>query len=134
MRNVVIAAGMYLLLLCPVLMGQSSPASSSEQKSSSAAQAARDPNQPIPARRFRPELPLQNALKIAEAYIDREHIDISSYWLSQVRFFLYGSPETPDKDKIPCWHFWWMNDSAATGDYVEILVDMKGRASRVPSM
>jgi hypothetical protein len=83
---------------------------------------------------FRPKLPLEDALKIAEAYISEKHIDISSYWLYRAIFILSGDKTTPDKDKLPCWHFWWVNDSGALGDYVEILVTMDGKAGRAPSI
>jgi hypothetical protein len=89
---------------------------------------------PLVKRTYRPKLSLQDALKIAEGYIDKEHIPISSYWLSQAKFTLYGSADTPDKDKIPCWYFWWANDKGLLGDYVEIFVDMDRKAWRVPSM
>ena len=82
----------------------------------------------------RPRLSLQDALSIAEHYIDNEHIDIASYWLYRAAFILYGDPKTPDKDKLPCWHFWWVSDSGALGDYVEILVTMDGKVWRAPSM
>jgi hypothetical protein len=82
----------------------------------------------------RPRLSLQDALLIAEHYIDREHINVSSYWLYRAVFILYGDPKTPDKDKLPCWHFWWVSDSGDMGDYVEILVAMDGKVWRIPSM
>jgi hypothetical protein len=83
---------------------------------------------------FRPKLPLQEALKIAEDYIDKSHIDISSYWLLRANFILWGEESAPDSTKIPCWHFWWVNDNGALGDYVEIIVTMDGKATRAPSM
>lgn len=83
---------------------------------------------------FRPKLSLQDALQIAQTYIDKEHIDISSYWLYRAMFILYGDSKTPDKDKLPCWHFWWVTNSGDMGDYVEILVAMDGKAWRIPSM
>jgi len=83
---------------------------------------------------FRPKLSLQEALQIAQSYIDKEHIDTSSYWLYRAMFILYGDSRTADKDKLPCWHFWWVNNSGDMGDYVEILVAMDGKAWRVPSM
>ncbi|HKF22393.1 MAG TPA: hypothetical protein VKE93_12545 [Candidatus Angelobacter sp.] len=112
--------------------GQSWPAASADQETVTPKEQ-KAANLPL-ARTFRPKLPMQDALKIAENYIDKQHIDISSYWLSQVRYILYGSENAADKDKIPCWYFWWMSDTGAAGDYVEIFVDMKGRAWRVPSM
>jgi hypothetical protein len=90
---------------------------------------------PLPVqRRFRPKLSLQNALKIAEKYVDDEHVDMSSYWLYRAKFIMMGDQNTAEKNKLPCWHFWWVNDTGTLGDYVEILVTMDGKASRAPSM
>ena len=83
---------------------------------------------------FRPKLSIQDALKVAENYIDKQHIDISTYWLYRVIYILSGDEKTPDKDKIPGWHFWWVSETGAMGDYVEIFVAMDGRANRVPSI
>jgi hypothetical protein len=84
--------------------------------------------------RFRPKLLLQNALKIAEAYIVKEHINASSYWLSEANFTLYGDNATADKDKTPGWYFCWVHDGGAQGNYIEIFVSMDGKAMRLPSM
>jgi hypothetical protein len=83
---------------------------------------------------FRPKLSMQDALKVAEAYIDKQHIDISTYWLYRVIYILSGDENTPDKDTLPGWHFWWVSETGALGDYVEIFVTMDGRANRSPSM
>lgn len=82
----------------------------------------------------RPKLPLQDALKLAEAFVSTNHIDISHYWLYRAVFILRGDPAKPDKDKTPGWHFWWVNDDGAQGNYVEIFVSMDGRCMRLPSM
>jgi hypothetical protein len=89
---------------------------------------------PLGSRQTKPKLSLQNALKIAEAYIVKEHIHASSYWLFQAKFILYGNKAGADKDKTPGWHFWWVNDGGAAGDYIEIFVSMDGKAMRLPSM
>ena len=83
---------------------------------------------------FRPRLSMQDALKVAEDYIDKQHIDISTYWLYRVIYILSGDEKTPDKDKIPGWHFWWVSETGTTGDDVEIFVTMDGRANRCPSI
>lgn len=83
---------------------------------------------------FRPKLSMQDALKIAEGYIDKQRIDISHYWLYRVIYILSGDEKTPDKDKIPGWHFWWVSETGTMGDDVEIFVAMDGRANRSPSM
>lgn len=86
------------------------------------------------ARAFRPKISLQEGLKIAEDYINQQHIDIGPFWLYRARYTLLGDEKTPDQDKIPGWHFWWVNESGALGDYVEIFVDMNGKASRLASL
>jgi len=77
---------------------------------------------------------MQDALKVAEGYIRKQDIDISPYWLYRAIFMLSGDKDTADKNKIPGWHFWWVSETGAMGDYVEIFVDMDGKAWRVPSM
>lgn len=119
-------------IACSDSAGQSSPAASGDQ----AREAKDHPAVALPPaiNTFRPKLPLQDALKIAEAFIDKQHIDISSYWLYHAILIFVGDENTPDKDKLPCWHFMWVNDSGAMGDYVEIMVTMDGKAGRAPSM
>jgi hypothetical protein len=83
---------------------------------------------------FRPKLTMQAALKMAESFIDQQHIDISTYWLYRSIYITLGDEKTPVDKKLPGWHFWWVSDTGATGDYVEIFVDMEGRVSRMTSM
>lgn len=77
---------------------------------------------------------MQAALKMAESFIDQQHIDISTYWLYRSIYITLGDEKTPVDKKLPGWHFWWVSDTGATGDYVEIFVDMEGRVSRMTSM
>ncbi|HET9282028.1 MAG TPA: hypothetical protein VFR24_08715 [Candidatus Angelobacter sp.] len=90
----------------------------------------------LPSRKagFRPRIALQDALKIAEAYIGKEHIDIRPYWLYRALFVIQSDEKTPYEKRIPGWHFWWVNENGAAGDYVEIFVDMNGNALRMPSL
>jgi hypothetical protein len=86
---------------------------------------------PLAKRSFRPRLTLQEALKLAEGYIEKEKVAISSYFLKEARMIQYGG----EKDvKEPRWFFWWVNEDGAVGDYVEITVSMEGQVSRLPSM
>jgi len=89
---------------------------------------------PVAKQIFRPSLLLQDALKIAEGFIDQQHIDISRYWLYRSTFMLLGDEKSANSNKIPGWHFWWVSDTGAMGDYVEIFVSMDGKASRMTSM
>ncbi len=86
---------------------------------------------PLARQNFKPKLTLQSALKLAESYIEKEKIDISSFYLFQAKFIAYG-----DKgNKEPAWHFWWVNQNGALGNYVEILVMIDtGSVGRLPSM
>ena len=56
---------------------------------------------------------------MARRYIRKEHVDISSYWLFEARYTVYGEQ--------PGWYFWWVNDNGANGNYVEIFVSMDGK-------
>ena len=91
---------------------------------------------PLPARvgHYRPKISLQDALKIAEDYIRKEQIDIRPYWLYRAIYILVGDEKTPDEKKLPAWHFWWVSETGTSGDDVEILVYMDGKAYRAPSM
>ena len=77
-----------------------------------------------------PKQSLQNALKIAEAYIEKNKIDISPYYLTQAKL-IYADGK---KIKETYWWFWWVKPMGALGDYVEIGVSMDGKAWRIPSM
>jgi len=86
---------------------------------------------PTTKRKFRPKVNLQRALKLAESYIEKEKIDISSFYLYQAKYILYGSKE----NQQPAWHLWWVNEDGAVGNYVEILVLINTESvSRLPSM
>ena len=86
---------------------------------------------PLAKRGFRPRLTLQQALKLAEGYIEKEKIEIASYFLLEARMIQYGG----EKDvKEPRWFLWWINENGAMGDYVQITVSMEGQVSRHPSM
>jgi hypothetical protein len=70
---------------------------------------------------------------VAEEFIASEKIDASHFWLYKANFILYGDPSKPEK-KIPGWYFWWVSDSGAQGNYIEIFVSMDQHCIRLPSM
>jgi hypothetical protein len=87
----------------------------------------------LPLKRLshRPKLSLQKALKIAEEFIEREKIDIAPYYLYEAKFTMYGSPGRQEA----CWYFWWVKETGALGDYVQLVVNTKTGAVRLlPSM
>jgi hypothetical protein len=86
---------------------------------------------PVTKGDYRPKLPLQSALKLAEGYIKKEKIDISPYYLQEAKFIMYGSKSS----QHPCWSFRWVNGNGALGDYVEIIVSIEtGTVRQIPSM
>jgi hypothetical protein len=82
----------------------------------------------------RPRLAMQDALKIAEEFIAKEHIDIAPFWLYRAMYILVADAHATSEKKLPGWHFWWVSETPEMGNYVEIFVDIDGRASRMPSM
>jgi hypothetical protein len=86
---------------------------------------------PLAKRSFRPRLTLQQALRLAESYIEKEKIEISPYFLSEARMIQFGGEKDVRESR---WFFWWVNENGAMGDYVQITVSMEGQVSRHPSM
>ena len=76
-----------------------------------------------------PKLSLRKAMDIAEAHIENEKIDVSQYYLTQVKL-VYADKGV----KKPFWWFWWVKTDLVIGNYVEIAVSMDGKARRLPSM
>jgi hypothetical protein len=126
MRPALLFAVMTLLTPYSEGQGQSVPPSA-------AVQSGVPLNLPTSHRGYKPKIPLQAALKIAESYLAAEHINLSDQWLSEARFFLYGERAKADKDKEPCWLFVWITDSSL-GGHVDVIVSMDGKAMRSPTM
>ena len=88
---------------------------------------------PLPKRGFRPKLTLQHALRIAEHYVMIEKIDLSSYYLLEAKFFLYGG-----NVKDPRWSFVWLSSGRASkmlyGVDFKLTVNMDGKVNIIPSM
>lgn len=121
------------LFIASPLMAQSLSSSSPELQSTTVT-GQQIVDLPLPKDRFRPRLTLQSGLKIAEDYIKKNRIEITSYYLLEARFILYGDPNLPDNKKTPAWFYWWLRNNESQGDYVEIVVFMDGKAMRIPSM
>ena len=131
---------LFVIFLNSILVAQTNQPSSSEptkqEPSLEQKQKSETQNQivlllPTGKRKFKPKISLQRALKLAESYIEKEKIDISSFYLYQAKYILYGSKE----NQKPAWHLWWVNEDGALGNYVEILVFIDtGSAGRLPSM
>ncbi len=90
--------------------------------------------------KFRPKLSLQEALKLAEKYIDDHRepkIEVSEYYLHSAGFILYGGKNyNTGKDmREPAWSFSWIHENGALGNYLSIIVLIESKAViHLPSM
>jgi hypothetical protein len=87
---------------------------------------------PLPKRGYKPKLTLQQALKIGEHFVDVEKLDLSSYYLLEAKFILYGG-----NVKDPRWFFVWLNSGQASkthGVDFQLTVSMDGKVNIIPSM
>ena len=123
---------LFSMLFSPILLAQASQQPKPESTLGPSITQKQIVEVPLPKRGSnRPSLTLQNALKIADAYIVKQKIDISHYYLFEAKYILYGSKDNQD----PSWFFWWVNENGVIGDYVEIVVSIKtGNVLRLPSM
>jgi hypothetical protein len=128
----VLVAILLSILFSPILLAQANQQPKPESTPGPSIIQKQIVDLPLPKRgSYRPSLTLQNALKIADGYIAKEKVDISHYYLLEVKYILYGSKDNQD----PSWFFWWVNENGARGDYVEIVVSIKtGKVLRLPSM
>jgi hypothetical protein len=113
-----------LLLFCPSGISQTSSALTPEEQ----VEAGKLQHS------LHPKLVMQDALARAEKFMVSENIDATHFWLYSARYTLFGSPTTPDKDKLVGWYFWWVSDAGEMGNYIEIFVSMDGQCRRLGSM
>ncbi len=87
---------------------------------------------PLPEMRFhKPKLLLQDALIKAEDFIKVNKIKIDEFYLHEAKFIMFGSEK---ETKQPGWHFWWVHQDRAMGNYVNIFVSMEGQVIRLTSL
>jgi hypothetical protein len=80
----------------------------------------------LPRRDVAPSLTLQRALKIAEAFLKKERLNISSCYLFEARWVSYNTnPESG------AWEFWWVNTKHGSDD-IRIAVPLDGKPKRLP--
>lgn len=96
---------------------------------------------PIAKRKFRPKLSLQEALKLAESYLENHEepeIDISKYFLSSAGLIHYGGTNysTGKDTRQPAWSFAWAHeDGALLGNGISIIVLIEsGAVIHLPTM
>jgi hypothetical protein len=113
------------LLFCQFHPGQ---ADQTEQKEPHpiAGQQATDLPRPTPVP---PKITLQKALAIADRYIQKEKIDVSSFYLREAKL-IFPTEKVEDRQ----WHFWWVGVKGESGNNISIVVSMVGEASRRPTM
>lgn len=76
----------------------------------------------LPRRDTRPRIDLQRALKVAEAFIKKRKIDISSCYLFEAKLISHR------RDEPSVWRFWWvrMHGPNSAAEDVKIGVTMQG--------
>lgn len=80
----------------------------------------------LPSRSAPPRLTLQRALKIAETYMKKERLGISSRYLFEARWVSYDTdPEAG------AWEFWWVSTKYGSDD-VRVAVSLDGKPRRLP--
>lgn len=84
-------------------------------------------NLPLPEReQFKPKILLPDALKLADRFIKKNKIDLSSHYLSEARLIWNGSH--------PYWFLCWIYQNRNRIYDVEISVLMDGSVRRMPAM
>ncbi len=78
----------------------------------------------LPRRDTSPRIDLQRALKIAEAFIKKRKIDISSCYLFEAKLI------SDERHEQSVWRFWWvrMQGPNSSAEDVKIGVTMQGEA------
>lgn len=79
----------------------------------------------------RPKITMQDALKVAEDYIDKGKIPIAPYYLYQVTLIPVNAEQGVSE---PYWLFQWIKDDGTIGGYIQIRVSMDGEARLIPSL
>lgn len=118
-----------VLVLSTLALGQSNQTNQKTQDTSLSNQQVNDFSRL--KRNFRPKLTLQNALKIAEDYIEQSRADASNYFLVEARMIQYGGEKDVKEFR---WFFVWAHESGALGSNIEITVSMDGKVEQHPSM
>ena len=80
----------------------------------------------LPRRDAAPSLTLQRALKIAETFVKKERLGISSCYLFEARWVSYGTDP-----KSGAWEFWWVSTKHDSSD-IRVAVSLDGKAKRLP--
>lgn len=69
-----------------------------------------------------PKITLQRALKVAESFIKKEKLDLSSCYLFEARWV---SSESDDSKSY--WVFWWVRLLGASGKDIKVAISMEGK-------
>jgi hypothetical protein len=129
MRNILLVTAM-ILFVSGIGFGQSNQSPPSDRDiNGQQTTVPKVTDLPLPKRGFHPKLTLQQALKIAEEYTRKQKISLSSYYLFEAKWIMYGT-----ETKEPRWYFWWINESGAIGDYVQITISMDRKPQLLGSM
>ena len=115
---------LFVLFFCLPVIAQDTEKKSDQEKSIVSLS--------LPKIRFqKPKLLLQDALIKAEDFIKTNKIKIDEFYLHEAKFIMFGSEK---ETKQPGWHFWWVHQDRAMGNYVNIFVSMEGQVMILTSL
>lgn len=84
----------------------------------------------LPHPGWKPPISLQQAIKLVEEYVEKEKINVSAHFLSEVRLI---SNDRGKESKGPLWYFFWNQNGTAAGTQLEFTVAMDGTVTRLAS-
>ena len=115
---------LFILIFCLPVLAQDTEKKSDQEKPIV--------NLQLPKFRFqKPKLLMQDALIKAEDFIKINKIKIDEFYLYEAKFIMFGSEK---ENKQPGWHFWWVHQDRAMGNYVNLFVSMEGQVMRLTSL
>ena len=79
---------------------------------------------------WKPPVTLQHAVKLVDDYVEKEKIDVSSHYLSEVRMI---SNDRGKEGQGPLWYLFWSQVGTADGTQLEFTVAMDGKVTRLAS-
>ena len=118
---------MRILLIVSMTLVINTIAYSQDSEARLSRTVAREEVLALPPRHAAPSLTLQRALKIAQTFVKKSRLDISSCYLFEARWVSYDiNPESG------AWEFWWVSIKYGSLD-IRIAVSLDGKPKRLPN-
>lgn len=77
-----------------------------------------------------PAVTLKDAITLAEAFVATNRISTNGFWMKEVKLIYPDGKDIASK----CWHVLWVNEDAALGHTISIMIDMNRKVSRMGSL